>query len=121
MRHYIDVVENRSGTPIASASVDVYLAGTTTAATIYSDDGVTTKANPLTTDAGGVFDFYVADGRYDLRVTGTVITTLTQVDVEISDLHGGAALVLIPSPGERAHELKQGRLVAVVGLEAAGD
>lgn len=55
-------------------------------ATLYSDDGITQKANPITTNALGVFDFYVADGIYDIQVSGPGISTFTQKGVEISDV-----------------------------------
>jgi hypothetical protein len=46
---------------------------------------VTTTANPLTTNALGRFDFYVADGRYDITITSPQITSFTLADVEIVD------------------------------------
>jgi len=61
----------------AGATVTVYLAGTTTKATIYSDDGVTTKSNPITADSLGRFFFYSASARYDITISGTQITTFT--------------------------------------------
>ncbi|KKL09558.1 hypothetical protein LCGC14_2564660, partial [marine sediment metagenome] len=75
-----------NGTALASPSVTVYEAGTTTAVTIYSDRaGATAKANPFTGDAAGRWAFYVATGRYDLVfVAGT--TTYTLEDVEVQDL-----------------------------------
>jgi hypothetical protein len=56
--------------PVANATINVYDVGTTTPATIYSDDGVTLAANPLTADANGFFFFYAANGRYDVRHSG---------------------------------------------------
>lgn len=85
MRKYTDVLYTILGTPLAGASVDVYNTGTTTPATLYSDDGVTSTANPLTTDASGTFAFYVEDGRYDIRITGTGVTTKLTTDIEIFD------------------------------------
>lgn len=69
-----------SGGALSGASVYVYLAGTTTLATIYSDNGVTTKTNPVTTDAQGAWSFYVADGRYDLSIQKTGYTTVAVTD-----------------------------------------
>lgn len=86
MRRYEDVVQSTQGLALAGASVNVYLAGGTTPATIYSDDGSTVTSNPLTTDANGRFGFYVADGKYDLRVSGTGITTYTYSNIEIADI-----------------------------------
>ena len=85
MQKYQDLVLNRYGDGIAGASVTVYQQGTLTLATIYSDNGVTTKANPTTTDAYGRFSFYAADGRYDLTVSGSGLTTTTQSDILLED------------------------------------
>lgn len=74
--------------PSASVLVTNYPAGTT--ATIYSDNGVTPAANPLTTDANGAFGFYAADGHYSLQITGNVggvaITPVTVNDVILQDM-----------------------------------
>lgn len=59
------------GTRIASATVTVYLTGTTTPATLYDDtlDPPTPKSNPFLTDAYGYYFFYTTS-RVDIRVTG---------------------------------------------------
>lgn len=85
MKHFADVVLNSGGTPVKSALVSVFLAGTQTPASIFSDDGITATSNPVVTDASGRFDFYVADGRYDLSVSGVNITTYLLKDIEIFD------------------------------------
>ena len=51
-------------------TVTVYAAGTLTLSTIYSDNGVTAKANPFTASATGFWEFYAADGRYDVKFNG---------------------------------------------------
>lgn len=53
-----------------SATVTVYLAGTLTLATIYSDNSSTAKANPFTADSTGYYFFYVANGRFDVTISG---------------------------------------------------
>ena len=53
-----------------SCSVTVYLYGTTTLATIYSDPNRTPKTNPFTAAADGTYFFYALDGRYDLKFSG---------------------------------------------------
>jgi len=70
MQKYQNNVTGRNGDVVIGGSVLVKLAGTATPATIYSDDGVTPVTNPLTTDANGYFEFYVADGLYDITVNG---------------------------------------------------
>lgn len=85
--HWQDVVlVGRPLTPVVGASVTVYLQGTTTKATIYSDrPGSVSITNPVTTDATGVYSFYVAEGRYDLLVTAAGLANVTRSDVGIFD------------------------------------
>lgn len=66
-----------SASPAGGATVEVRLAGTATLATIYADnlDPATPKANPFLADADGFFYFYAAAGRYDVRLSGTGITS----------------------------------------------
>lgn len=92
MQQHIDTVTTIGGSAVAGASVLVktYPAGTT--ATIYSDDGVTTQTNPITTNALGRFAFYAEDGRYSLVISKTgVISQLTLTD---------SVLLLDPDDGE---------------------
>jgi len=85
-----NVLLSPGGIAVPNASVLVlnYPDGTT--ATIYSDNGVTPAANPLTTDANGAFGFYAADGHYSLQITGNVggiaITPVTVPDVLLVDV-----------------------------------
>jgi hypothetical protein len=64
------------------AVVSVYLAGTLTLATLYSDaGGVTGIGNPTQLDANGRLHVYLADGRYDVLVTlGAVSFTVLNVE-----------------------------------------
>jgi hypothetical protein len=82
MLKYINVVQDANGDAVSGASVTIYNAGTVVAATIYSDDGVTPASNPLTTDSLGNFEFYAANGDYDIRVSysGTVVN-ITDVTI----------------------------------------
>lgn len=67
MEHFTDVLQDTKGNIIGQATVHVYLAGTTTHATLYSDNGVTPKANPFSSNTfDGSYDFYAANGVYDL-------------------------------------------------------
>lgn len=70
--------------PIAGASVTVRLPNGAIAP-LFSDNGVTPKANPLTTDAAGYFEFYATDGRYNLTITATGFATQTRTDVILED------------------------------------
>lgn len=67
MEHYTNTVKDQFGKVIGGASVTVYKTGTSTLATIYSDNGITAKANPFVTNVySGVVDFYAENGAYDL-------------------------------------------------------
>lgn len=87
-----DTVLVSGGGALAGASVYVYLKGTTTLATIYSDNGVTTQTNPLTTSATGFYSFYAADGRYDLSIQKTGYTTVTLTDISVDDAADASAV-----------------------------
>jgi hypothetical protein len=86
MQKYTDVVTSaRSGAAIPDALVTVKTSPAGATATIYSDDGVTTQSNPLTTDSNGEFTFYAADGEYTLTVSGTGITERTVGPIILHD------------------------------------
>jgi hypothetical protein len=83
-------VVNQNGTPVGFATITVYDQGTANTSTLYSDDGSTVLANPLTADAQGNFYFYPEDGRYDIVLSGgsPPINSYTISDLEISDTKG---------------------------------
>lgn len=67
-----------SGSTTGGQSVTIYYADTTTKPTIYADSGGSnTKSNPITADYLGKYEFYVADGLYDIVQD----TTLTDVKI----------------------------------------
>jgi hypothetical protein len=78
MEHYTQVLFDNKGNAIKEATVAVYNTGTTTFATIYSDNGITLKANPFTTSSAlaspGAYEFYAANGAYDIVFTKTGYT-----------------------------------------------
>jgi hypothetical protein len=84
--HYYDTVANQANVLIPNATVKVFVAGTQTLAPLFVDDGITPGPNPIFTNNLGVFNFFVADGRYDLQVSGNNISSFTQQNVEISDI-----------------------------------
>lgn len=88
MQKYQDVVLNSQSQPVSGASVLVTPNGTATSTSaLYGDKlGTGTVANPRTTDANGRFSFYAANGRYDLVVSGSYITTTTASDVMLEDV-----------------------------------
>ena len=84
MQKYVNSVADKTGAPVANASVTVNVQGAGLA-TIYSDNGVTVTTNPLTTDTNGAFSFYAADGRYQLVISGANIQTQTINDILLVD------------------------------------
>jgi hypothetical protein len=96
MQRYYDTVTDQRGNALAGARVAVQSGGSNVS--IYSDNGVTQKTNPMTTDASGGFSFYAANGSYDLVVTsasGVVSSLPSRVrlfDVADSGLATSAAL-----------------------------
>ncbi len=91
------------------ATVTVYAPGTETLSTIYSDPAGTAKDNPLTTDAVGRFSFYADPGEYDIRVSGSGITTYTLEDVSII---GEATRYLVSDPTSGEYRVRKMRLDA---------
>lgn len=74
------------------ATVTVYLSGTLTLATIYSDNSSTALANPFTSDVNGFWFWYAANGRYDVRFSGGGIPApFTIGDIMLADPSSGPA------------------------------
>lgn len=53
------------------ATITIYNGGTVNPASIYSDNGITPKANPFVSDVNGSWFAYAANGRYDVQFSGT--------------------------------------------------
>lgn len=85
MQRYFDVVQTQLGAAIPNALVAVYIGGTTTLATLYSDNGVTATANPVVTNTDGEYAFYAANGTYTLVVTAVNYSTETKPGVVLFD------------------------------------
>jgi hypothetical protein len=68
MKKHTDYVIDREGNAVAGAEVYVRLQSDNTLATLYSDNGSTSLANPVTTDNDGEFFFYADDNVYKLQV-----------------------------------------------------
>lgn len=106
MQKYINSVASSTGAPVGGASVQVNVYPGGTPATIYSDNGITQAANPLTTDlANGSFSFYAADGHYQLVVTGPNIQPITLNDVLLVDA--------IPSDQAVASSVNYGDILSI--------
>jgi hypothetical protein len=88
MQKYVNDIATVVGgslAPLASASCAVYLTGTTTLASLYSDNGVTALTNPTTSSDTGRLQFYAADGRYDIVCSKAGYATTTIADVLLDD------------------------------------
>jgi hypothetical protein len=93
MQKYSNNITNRNGQVIVGASVAVSRVDGG-AVTLYSDNGVTTTTNPLTTDANGYFEFYAVGGRYNFTVSGRGIKQYTITDELLNDpADDGTALI----------------------------
>lgn len=68
MQRYSSSVQDKNGRAIVTASVRV-LTSTGSLATIYSDNGVSTRANPISVDGTGEYWFYAANGRYTVEIS----------------------------------------------------
>ena len=122
MQKYQDVVLKPDGSVIQGASVLVQSYPGAITSTIYSDDGVTTQANPMTTDSLGRFAFYAEDGRYQLVISGNQIATQTITDIQLgeetegtftfSDASGGTPVAGSSGGG---NWIRQGSMVYVSG------
>jgi hypothetical protein len=75
-----NLTANTSGAlrPLAGASVTVTDNANGLPAALYSDNGMTPLAQPLTTDNTGYFGFYAADGKYTLTFSGPRFATFTR-------------------------------------------
>lgn len=76
-------------------TITIYDAGTANLATLYADDAAppTAKANPFTAASDGSWFAYIANGRYDVRFSGTGITT----PFTIGDIPAGVGAGGVPS------------------------
>lgn len=76
-------------------TVTVYLTGTLTLATIYSNSGMTPLANPFTADQFGLWFFYAANGNYDVQISGggppSLPTPYTFGDIPLGSSGGGGS------------------------------
>ncbi|CAB5194568.1 Pectate lyase superfamily protein [uncultured Caudovirales phage] len=91
MQRYVNFIASTTSTSstlmvLSNATCTVYVAGTTTAATLYSDNGITPLANPFLSSSTGQVAFYAANGLYDLVVSKIGYLTVTISDIELDDL-----------------------------------
>lgn len=114
MQKYQDRVFSTAGQPIQGVLITVYLTGTSTLATLYSDNGVTITGNPVSTDVNGYFYFYAPDGRYDIAFSGSAIASpLLLTDVSIEDV--AHTLLTSSDPGVFTDTQSQGTITGQAG------
>lgn len=80
MQRYFETLADARGNVQAGLSVLVKIGGQN--ATIYSDNGATVQANPMTSDSSGGISFYAANGTYDLSLvaaSGAVTALRSQI------------------------------------------
>lgn len=82
---YRNVLQDRSGNTISGAVVSVFIHGTATAASLFSDVLGTSPilGNTVLTDANGTFQFYVEQGRYDMTFSLGSASIGDDLDVSI--------------------------------------
>jgi len=99
---YHDVARDGNGVVVSGATVSVYLAGTTTPATVYTAFSGGSAVNSVTTGTDGSYEFYVDDGDYSssqkfkLIITKDAFSTFTMDDVSII-LPGGTSPITAQS------------------------
>jgi hypothetical protein len=73
-----------------TCTITVYLAGTVTLATLYSDNAGTALANPFTNQSTstGQFFFFANSGYYDIQIAATGLTTFTLSNIGIGGTAG---------------------------------
>lgn len=100
-----------------ACTVTVYLTGTTTLASIFADDAGSVKANPFTANTDASYFFYIDNGRYDIKFSGTGIAT----PYTISDINILESVVSACGVGEIAClNEKTGELVLGADTDATG-
>lgn len=122
MEHYINVLQDRQGNAIAGVSVYIYDEGTTTPATIYSDNGVTPKANPFLSDADGSYDFYAANGVYDFHFvrSGYTFSDADYRRISLYDVNDGGGGSGAPTDATYWVGAANGTLSAEINLGVLG-
>ena len=90
--YYKGVCKDGAGNIIDSATVSVYLYGTTTAASIYTTLAGATAVNSVTSGSDGTFEFwidrtdYVREQCFDITIAKTGFTSVTWSNVDVSSV-----------------------------------
>jgi len=99
-RHFVAFLQDSSGTVVEAATVYIYLAGTTTAATIYaSETGVTAIVQPILTTSTGLIEFWVDVDDYALETQKFRLcaskTALTSLDIDNIDMYQSHSFLVL--------------------------
>ena len=108
-------IRSTSGPTVPGATVKVYLAGTSTLASIFSDAALSIAIDqtnsPVVTDDDGTYEFYVATGTY--KIVGTKGTlTFTEDNVDIGYSVPAARTIATTSPLTGGGDLSANRTLA---------
>jgi hypothetical protein len=114
MQRFLSMLTDSAGTPMSGVTVTVNKAGTASAASLWADDGGTTKANPFTNDVDGTLEFYAKNGRYDLVFTkaGITFTDANSSDIVLWDPRDDSAAVVFRDDFLAPTGLSVGNLVS---------
>lgn len=98
MQKFVGRAADAKGAPVGGVTITVNVAGGS-AASIFSDNGVTAKANPFLNNNNGTFEYYAADGRYDIVPSKTGMVLSSILDFAMSDpligTHGECRLTFV--------------------------
>lgn len=97
-------VEDANGSPYVGALLYIYSPGTTTLASVYTDEALTVPAaNPATSDAAGNFPrIYIPAGTYKLRAVTSANVLIWQEDNIDTGLSAGTGALPISRGGTGA-------------------
>lgn len=116
MEKYQDsiVVQNINGQLIVGtgALVQINVSGTSSPASIFSDNLGTVAVNPIVANSQGYFEFYAVDGYYDLIISGVGIQTFIETAIKLQStnfalLAGNSAQVFNAAPAVTNTEVVQ--------------
>jgi len=111
MQKYSTVIQDTQGNAIPNATLIMYVAGTSTPGSFFSDAAGTSPITfPIRSDSKGYVECYGQDGFYDVEVGGTNLTTRRFYN---------EALLDDPSLGNIAGTDSSGALVTATGSTAA--
>lgn len=97
MERFQDAVLTTTGDAVPGAVVSVFFAGTTSLAPLFSDNGVTVLANPITTGTDGEYAFYAQSGAYDIQIQRAGLVTETRPGVILFDPNDGGPILISSS------------------------